>query len=53
MMAYAPYQQQYYYAADPNAYPPGPYMDMSQQMMPYEMYPAGPDQRGSQPMIYY
>ena len=49
MMGYAPYQQQYYYA-DPNGYPA--YMDMSQQMMPYEMYPA-PDQRTSQPVIYY
>ncbi|PSR93796.1 hypothetical protein PHLCEN_2v4691 [Hermanssonia centrifuga] len=36
MMAYVPYPQQYYYP-DPNGYPP--YMDMSQPVMQYEVYP--------------
>ncbi|TFY64478.1 hypothetical protein EVJ58_g2585 [Rhodofomes roseus] len=49
-MAY--YPQQYYYP-DPYAYPP--YMEVSPQVMPYEVYPS--DQRSHHqpqpPMIYY
>ncbi|CAL1700494.1 unnamed protein product [Somion occarium] len=52
MMPYNPYAQPYYY---PEGYGYNPYLDMSQPVMHYEMYPADPNnQRGqSQPILYY
>ena len=47
-MAYAPYQQPYYYP-DPNGYPG--YMDMSHQHVQYDAYP--PYEQHAQPVIYY
>ncbi|KIP12895.1 hypothetical protein PHLGIDRAFT_138691 [Phlebiopsis gigantea 11061_1 CR5-6] len=47
-MAYAPYQQPYYYP-DPNGYPG--YMDMSHQHVQYDAYP--PYEQHAQPIIYY
>ncbi|KAI0796975.1 hypothetical protein C8Q75DRAFT_802638 [Abortiporus biennis] len=47
MMAYAPYQQQYYY---PGQYGYAPYMDMSSQAMNYELYST---EHNNQPIIYY
>ncbi|KAI0832678.1 hypothetical protein BC628DRAFT_339604 [Trametes gibbosa] len=51
-MTYAPYPQPYYY---PEQYGYPPYVDMSQQVMHYEMYP--PEQHHphshSQPVVYY
>ncbi|KAI0776202.1 hypothetical protein BD413DRAFT_610874 [Trametes elegans] len=57
-MAYAPYPQPYYY---PEQYGYPPYVDMSQQVMHYEMYPPEPHHQPhhshshshSQPVIYY
>ncbi|PCH40829.1 hypothetical protein WOLCODRAFT_143244 [Wolfiporia cocos MD-104 SS10] len=50
-MAYPAYQPTHYYYA-PEPYPYQPYMDMSPQVVQYEMYPA--DHRVPQPpMIYY
>lgn len=49
MMAYM-YQQPYYYP-DPNGYPG--YMDMSPQVMQYDLYPQHYDQHAPQPVIYY
>jgi hypothetical protein len=48
VMAYPAYQQQYYYP-DPNGYPG--YMDMSGQVVQYDMYP--PYEQHAQPVIYY
>ncbi|KAI0082344.1 hypothetical protein K474DRAFT_1655080 [Panus rudis PR-1116 ss-1] len=55
MMQYNPYQQQYYY---PEQYGYPPYMDVSQHIMPYEMYPPPshhdhPQNAQPQPIIYY
>lgn len=47
MMAYPAYQQPYYYP-DPNGYPG--YMDMSAQVVQYDMYP--PYEQHAQPVIY-
>ncbi|KAI0677295.1 hypothetical protein C8Q78DRAFT_960743 [Trametes maxima] len=57
-MAYAPYPQPYYYA-EQYGYPP--YVDMSQPIMHYEMYPPEPQHHPhhshshshSQPVVYY
>jgi len=48
-MAYQPYPQQYYY---PDRYGYPAYMDMSPQVMQYDMYPPA-DHHAQQPMIYY
>lgn len=49
-MAYAPYPQPYYY---PEQYGYAPYVDMSQQVMHYEMYPPEHHPSHSQPVVYY
>ncbi|CDO73789.1 hypothetical protein BN946_scf185015.g118 [Trametes cinnabarina] len=59
-MAYAPYPQAYYY---PEQYGYGPYVDMSQQVMPYEAYAPSEHHNHhhshshshshSQPVVYY
>lgn len=51
MVSYNPYQQPYYYPGQ-YGYPPA-YMDMSPQVVNYEMYPADPRPSQSQPLIYY
>ncbi|KAI0353088.1 hypothetical protein OH77DRAFT_659601 [Trametes cingulata] len=50
-MAYAPYPQPYYY---PEQYGYPSYVDMSQQVMHYEMYPPPEHHHShSQPVVYY
>ncbi|OJT05382.1 hypothetical protein TRAPUB_3823 [Trametes pubescens] len=48
--AYAPYPQPYYY---PEQYGYAPYVDMSQQVMHYDMYPPEHHPSHSQPVVYY
>ena len=57
-VGYAPYPQPYYYHPEQYGYPP--YVDMSQQMVHYEMYPPEqqhpqphPQHHPSQPIVYY
>lgn len=47
---YAPYPQPYYY---PEQYGYAPYVDMSQQVMHYDMYPPEHHPSHSQPVVYY
>ncbi|EJF62355.1 hypothetical protein DICSQDRAFT_135946 [Dichomitus squalens LYAD-421 SS1] len=49
-IGYAPYPQPYYY---PEQYGYPPYVDMSGQMMQYEMYPPEHQHHPSQPVVYY
>ncbi|KAJ3487990.1 hypothetical protein NLI96_g3143 [Meripilus lineatus] len=51
MVSYNPYQQPYYYPGQ-YGYPPA-YMDMSPQVVNYEMYSQDPRPPQSQPIIYY